>query len=145
MSFWLDKTMHEMTESEWESLCDGCAKCCVFKFEDEDSGHILQTDVVCGLLDLNTCSCTQYPKRKELVPDCITITPDNILSLKWMPHSCAYRLVAEGKDLPDWHPLKTGNPLSTQEASRSVQGQVVSEQEVDDIEQRIIGWFDPSN
>ena len=143
MSFWLTKSMHEMTSEEWESLCDGCAKCCIFKFEDDDTGHIMQTDVVCGLLDLDSCRCTEYEGRKTLVPDCISITPDNILSLKWMPHSCAYRLVAEGKDLPEWHPLKTGDPTSTMKADRSVKNQVVSERLVEDIEERIIGWFDP--
>ena len=87
--FWKAKTLEEMTTQEWESLCDGCAKCCIFKFEEDDTGHILQTDVVCKLLDIDSCRCTNYPQRKSLVPDCITITPQNILQLKWMPTSCS--------------------------------------------------------
>ncbi|PCJ48124.1 MAG: hypothetical protein COA74_09650 [Gammaproteobacteria bacterium] len=143
--FWKTKSLQEMTSSEWESICDGCAKCCIFKFEEDDTGHILQTDVVCKLLDLDTCHCTKYEQRKTLVPDCITITPDNILQLKWMPASCSYRLLAQGDDLPAWHSLVTGNPKSMQLANKTVQGRVVSEIEVDDIEDRIIGWFDPNN
>lgn len=143
--YWKYKKLEEMTTEEWESICDGCAKCCVIKFEEDETGHILQTDVVCKLLDLGSCSCTKYDQRKVLVPDCISITPQNILQLKWMPASCSYRLLAEGKDLPSWHPLLTGDRQSTQKAEKSVQGRVVSETEVDDIEDRIIGWFDPNN
>jgi len=143
--FWKHKSMAELTQKEWESLCDGCAKCCVFKFEEEETGHILQTDVVCKLLDLETCHCTKYQKRNTLVPDCITITAENILSLKWMPSSCAYRLVALREDLPTWHPLVSKNSRSTIEAAMTVQGRVVSESEVDDIEEHIIGWFDPNS
>ena len=143
MGFWHTKAMHEMTTEEWESLCDGCAKCCILKYEDEDTGYIHQTDVVCHLLDIPNCRCTAYADRMTLVPDCVKITPDNILQLKWMPHSCSYRLIAEGKDLPDWHPLVTGDAESTHKHDRSVRGHVVSASEVDDPEERIIGWFDP--
>lgn len=144
-SFWKTKTLDQMSQEEWESLCDGCAKCCIFKFEEEETGHILQTDVVCKYLDLEVCRCTQYKKRKELVPDCISITPDNILQLKWMPETCAYRLLATGQALPDWHPLVTSDPKSARKAGKTVQGRVVSETEVDDIEEHIIGWFDPDD
>ena len=144
-AFWKTKSLDQMTTTEWESICDGFAKCCIFKFEEDETGHILQTDVVCKLLDLDNCSCTKYAERKKLVPDCITITPANILELKWMPASCSYRLLAENKDLPSWHPLITGDAKSTQLANKSVQGRVVSERDVDDIEDRIIGWFDPNN
>ena len=144
-AFWETKSLAEMNQQEWESLCDGCAKCCVFKFEEDETGHIMQTDVVCKLLNLENCQCTRYPERKQLVPDCISITHDNILDLKWMPASCAYRVLAEGKKLPDWHPLISKDPLSMQKAGETVQGNVVSENEVDDIEDRIIGWFDPNN
>jgi len=143
--FWITKSLTEMTDKEWESLCDGCAKCCIFKFEEDETGHILQTDVVCKLLALDTCSCTKYEQRKTLVPDCITITPENILQLKWMPASCSYRLLALGKQLPKWHPLVTQDSKSAQQAGKTVQGRVVSESDVDDVEQRIIGWFDPNN
>ena len=143
--FWKTKDLKDMNSDEWESLCDGCAKCCIFKFEEDETGHILQTDVVCKLLNIDTCSCSKYEQRKVLVPDCITITPDNILDLKWMPASCSYRLLALGKDLPTWHPLVTENSQSAQLADKTVQGRVISETEVDDIEDRIIGWFDPNN
>jgi len=142
--FWETVPLSEMTQVQWESLCDGCAKCCIFKFEEDDTGHILQTDVVCKYLDLDKCSCTEYAKRKVLVPDCISITHDNILDLKWMPSSCSYRLLALGESLPEWHPLISGNSNSMKEADMTVQGHVISENEVDDIEDRIIGWFDPT-
>ncbi|RKZ99984.1 MAG: YcgN family cysteine cluster protein, partial [Gammaproteobacteria bacterium] len=125
--FWKHTALEQMDQQQWESLCDGCGKCCIFKFEEDETGHILQTDVVCKLLDLSNCKCTKYPERKILVPDCITITPDNILELKWMPESCSYRLLALGKDLPRWHPLVTGDEKSAQDANRTVQGMVVSE------------------
>ena len=141
--FWKNKTLEQMSDTEWESLCDGCAKCCVFKFEEEETGNILQTDVVCKLLNLENCSCIHYGQRKELVPDCISITAENILQLKWMPASCSYRLIAQGMDLPEWHPLLTGDRNSTQKAQMTVQGNVISEAEVKDVEERIIGWFDP--
>ena len=145
IDFWKIKSLEQMTSAEWESICDGCAKCCIFKFEDDETERILQTDVVCKLLDLSSCSCTKYGKRNQLVPDCITITAENILQLKWMPSSCSYRLLAEGKDLPMWHPLITKDSKSTPLAGKTVQGNVVSESEVDDIEERIIGWFDPDS
>ena len=143
--FWKHKTLDQMSSDEWESLCDGCAKCCVFKFEEDETGHILQTDVVCKLLDINRCSCTRYEQRKVLVPDCISITAGNILHLKWMPASCSYRLLAEGKELPDWHPLVSNDPDSAKKEGKTIQGQVISESEVDNVEERIIGWFDPNN
>ncbi len=143
--FWKNKSLQEMTPEEWESLCDGCAKCCIFKFEEAETGHIMQTDVVCKLLDLDTCYCSRYEQRKILVPDCITISPENILQLKWMPVTCSYRLLALGKELPNWHPLVTGNKKSAIAADKTVQGNVVSETEIDDLEQRIIGWFDPES
>ncbi len=142
-AFWETKELHEMTQEEWESLCDGCAKCCLFQFEDEDSGRLLQTDVVCGLLDIDKCQCTDYSNRQARVPDCIQITPENILSLNWMPESCTYRQLALGNDIPEWHPLKTGERGSTVELGHSVRGKVVSANDVDDIEDRIISWFQP--
>ncbi|MCP4270670.1 MAG: YcgN family cysteine cluster protein [Gammaproteobacteria bacterium] len=144
-NYWQQKPLTQMNDKEWESLCDGCAKCCIFKFEEDETGHILQTDVVCKLLDLTNCHCTQYKQRKQLVPDCISITPENILHLKWMPETCSYRLLALGKNLPKWHPLITGDQKSAQHAGKTVQGDVVSETEVDDLESRIIGWFDPKD
>jgi uncharacterized cysteine cluster protein YcgN (CxxCxxCC family) len=141
--FWETKTMHEMTEAEWEAICDGCARCCLYQFEDEDTGRLLQTDVVCGLLDINECRCTDYENRHERMPGCIRVTPDNILTLDWMPDSCSYRRIALGRGLAGWHPLITGIESSTRDLGHSVRGRVVSANEVDDIEARIISWFEP--
>ncbi|MBN9060898.1 MAG: hypothetical protein BGP06_16065 [Rhizobiales bacterium 65-9] len=122
--FWLDKTLEDMTEQEWESLCDGCARCCLIKLEDEDTGKILHTDIGCKLLDGETCRCKDYPRRSTRVPDCVTLTPEAVRALTWLPPTCAYRLVAEGKDLFDWHPLKTGDSGSVHRAGVSVKGRV---------------------
>ena len=103
--FWKTKSLAEMSAEEWESLCDGCGKCCVLKLEDVDSGDIYYTDVACKLLDCASARCTDYPNRKASVPDCVVLRPDNLASLFWMPTSCAYRVVFEGGDLPEWHPL----------------------------------------
>lgn len=141
--FWETKPLNELSKEEWESLCDGCAKCCLFQFEDEDTGHLLQTDVVCGLLDLEQCRCTDYENRSVRVPDCIQITPENILTLNWMPESCTYKQLAMGNGIPDWHPLLTKEADSTISSGNSVQGRAVSANDVDDIESRIISWFEP--
>ena len=125
--FWETKTLSEMTVPEWESLCDGCGLCCLIRFEDEDTGTIMPTRVSCKLFDADLCRCSDYAQRKRHVPDCIKLTPYNIDDLMWMPKSCAYRRLHEGKDLPDWHPLVTGDPDSTHKAGVSVRGQVVSE------------------
>ena len=119
-----------MSSSEWESLCDGCGKCCVLKLEDIDTAEIYYTDVGCKLLDCESCRCLNYANRKKLVPDCVVLTPDGLDALHWMPESCAYRLVNEGKDLPAWHPLVTGIANSTHLSGNSVAGQVVSEASV---------------
>jgi len=129
--FWKDKTLAELNREEWESLCDGCARCCVIKFEDEDSGRIYTTNVVCELLDIGRCRCTHYANRSTLVPTCLTLTPELIPQLSWMPATCAYRLISEGKDLPSWHPLVSGDPKTVHRAGISVRGKVVSAQNVD--------------
>jgi uncharacterized cysteine cluster protein YcgN (CxxCxxCC family) len=108
--FWKEKPLEDLSVEEWESLCDGCAKCCLIKFEDEDTGRIYHTNVVCELLDIYHCRCTRYPERSVLVPTCLTLNPELIHELKWMPETCAYRLLAEGKDLTRWHPLLSGIP-----------------------------------
>ena len=140
--FWRRKRLAEMTRDEWESLCDGCGKCCLLKLEDEDSGEIEHTDVACHLLDLGTCRCGNYPKRKQIVPDCVILTPKAIEELRWMPTTCAYRLLNEGKDLPAWHPLISGDQASVTRAGISVKGRVVSETEVEDadLEDHIVIW-----
>ena len=140
--FWQTKSLEEMTHEEWESLCDGCGKCCLIKLEDGDSGEIDHTDVACKLLDLETCRCGNYARRKQIVPDCIVLTPDKINSLRWMPSTCAYRLISEGKDLPDWHPLVSGEFESVHRAGISVRGRAVSEDDVpdEDLEDHIVAW-----
>jgi uncharacterized cysteine cluster protein YcgN (CxxCxxCC family) len=130
MAFWEEKTLEEMTGAEWEALCDGCARCCLIKLEDEDSGEIVTSNVHCRLLDAGTCRCTDYAHRKEKVPDCIKLTPGNVGAIKWMPKSCAYRRLAEGRGLAWWHPLISGDPQTVVTAGVSVRGRTIGETEV---------------
>ena len=132
LPFWKTKRLDEMTREEWESLCDGCAKCCLVKFEDEDTGRVYHTNVVCEYLEIYHCRCTRYAERSVLVPTCLTLTPLLAGSLKWMPDTCAYRLLAEGRDLPLWHPLVSGDPATVHKAGISVRGKVVSGRDVED-------------
>jgi len=130
--FWRTKTLEEMNAAEWESLCDGCGLCCLIRFEDEDTGVVTPTWVACKLFDGGTCRCSNYPQRRRYVHDCIKLTPRNIKALPWMPLSCAYRRLYEGKDLPSWHPLVTGDPESVHRAGVSVRGQTINENTLDD-------------
>jgi uncharacterized cysteine cluster protein YcgN (CxxCxxCC family) len=141
--FWEQKKLADMTPDEWESLCDGCAQCCVVKLEDADTGDVHFTDVVCHLLDQQQCRCTDYPHRSIRVPDCVLLTPDNLDRLSWMPYSCAYRRLAEGRGLAWWHPLVSGSSDSVHESAASVRGKVVSEEyvEEDDLELHVIDWI----
>ena len=132
--FWEFKRLEAMTVAEWESLCDGCGLCCLVRFEDEETGEIIPTRVHCRLFDPDRCRCTDYAARKKHVPDCIKLTPHNIEALEWMPPSCAYRRLHEGKDLPHWHPLITGDPDSVHRAGISVRGQTISEAVLADAE-----------
>lgn len=136
--FWQTKRLDEMNEAEWESLCDGCGQCCLHKLEDASSGEITPTDVACSFLDLGSCRCADYKNRQANVPDCVNLTPNLVPTLKWLPATCAYRLVEEGRDLFWWHPLISGDMESVHEAGISVRGKVVSEDDVEDIEQRTI-------
>ena len=140
--FWRAKRLDEMNREEWESLCDGCAKCCLIKLEDEDTGEIEYTDIACRLLDAETCRCKDYANRSVLVPDCVTLTPANLEEIDWMPPSCAYRLLKEGKDLPWWHPLRSGEYEAVRLAGMSVHGRFLYEDEADmeDLEARIVDW-----
>ena len=118
--FWEAKRLEQMTVQEWESLCDGCGLCCLVRFEDDDTGEIIPTKVSCKLFDANLCRCIDYENRKKHVPDCIKLTPWNIEALEWMPKSCGYRRVWEGRGLADWHPLVSGDPDSVHKAGVSV-------------------------
>ena len=138
--FFETKSLAEMNTAEWESLCDGCGKCCVILLQEEDSERVYRTNLACKLLDLETVRCSDYANRHQRVPGCVRLTPDNIADLAWMPDTCAYRLLAEGKPLPDWHPLKSGDPRSPERAGISVKGQLVPEGQVpeDDWEDHIV-------
>ena len=135
--FWRRKTLEQMTTQEWESLCDGCGLCCLVRFEDEDTGEIVPTRVACQLFDQHLCRCTDYAARRKTVPDCIKLTPYNIEKLRWMPKSCAYRRLHEGKPLPVWHPLVTGDAQSVHAAGVSVRDQTISETCLDDPDQAL--------
>ena len=123
--FWLHKSLDEMNQQEWESLCDGCGKCCLEKLEDEDSGQIYTTAISCRLLDCTTCKCSNYEERFKYMDDCIKLTPKKVKEISWLPKSCAYRLVKEKKDLPLWHPLLTNNKNSTIESKNSAKEFVI--------------------
>lgn len=132
--FWETKRLQQMTAREWESLCDGCGLCCLIRFEDEDTGEVVPTRISCRLFDGDSCGCKDYPNRKQHVPDCIQLTPWIIEGLGWMPRSCAYRRLNEGKPLPAWHPLLTGDRESVHAAGVSVRGQTISEDTLDDAD-----------
>jgi uncharacterized cysteine cluster protein YcgN (CxxCxxCC family) len=140
--FWEEKPLTDMTTAEWESLCDGCGKCCVIKLEDRNAGLIHYTDISCRLLDPETCRCKSYANRKDHVPDCVQLNPKKLDTLPWMPQSCAYRLLHEGKPLPDWHPLLTGDPESTHKAGQSVLGEIYPEGDIEeeDYPEHIKNW-----
>ena len=139
--FWQTVKLADMTAAQWEAVCDRCAKCCLVKLQDEDSGEIVFTDIVCNLLDQQTCRCAHYAERTKLVPDCVKLTKDNLDKIDFMPPSCAYRLLHEGKDLPQWHPLVSGHADSVVEAGMSVKGRVIAEMTFDgDSEDRVVDW-----
>lgn len=134
-SFWKSKSLSELSREEWESLCDGCGRCCLNKIEDADTGRFLDTRAACRLLDLRTCRCRDYANRSTQVPDCVTLTTGNVAKLGWLPPTCAYRLRSEGKNLPWWHPLVSGRRETVEEAGISIKGEVFSEEglTVDDM------------
>ena len=140
--FWRTKRLDEMNPAEWESLCDGCGRCCLNKLEDEDTGEIAWTDVACRLLDGQSCRCVDYPGRQSLVPDCIQLDPAAVRGLSWLPPTCGYRLIEEGRDLYWWHPLLSGDPETVHEAGVSVRGRTVSEEAwpPETLEGRIVAW-----
>lgn len=139
--FWETVPLKKMTAKEWEALCDGCGKCCLNKLEDEETGHVELTCVSCRLLDDETCLCSNYENRHSYVPECIVLKPSNLgKHAYWMPQTCAYRLLWDGKPLYDWHPLITGDPSSVHEAGVSMRGRTVAENTIseDDWEEYII-------
>ena len=140
--FWR-KPLQEMSVPEWESLCDGCGRCCLVKLEDEDTAEVHFTSVACKLLDAGTCKCSDYPNRQAKVSDCIKLTPEIIASISWLPPTCGYRLVQEGKDLPWWHPLISGTQETVHEAGVSVRGRVAGMEDkvdVDDLPDYLVSW-----
>jgi uncharacterized cysteine cluster protein YcgN (CxxCxxCC family) len=139
--FWITTPLEEMIPEMWESLCDGCAKCCLQKLEDEETREIYNTNIVCDLLNLDSCRCTRYRERSKLVPNCVTLTPKDLADPYWLPQTCAYRLLAEGKPLPDWHPLVSGDPDSVEKAGHSIRGKVIRESEADDWEHHLVDWL----
>ncbi len=131
--FWEQKRLEEMSKTEWEALCDGCGKCCLNKLEDEDTGEVALTRVACRLFDDSSCRCSRYETRHAYVPECIVLSPSTIADhAYWLPATCAYRLVWEGRPLYGWHPLLSGTPDSVHAAGVSVQGATVSEAAIDD-------------
>ena len=142
--FWERFSLAELDAEEWEALCDGCARCCMVKLQDETSDEIVYTAVVCHLLDLSTCRCTAYGDRHRLVPDCIDFTAGIVEQLSWLPRSCAYRRIAEGRPLADWHWLVCGDRNAVHEAGVSVRGRVVSEAGVPEeaLEDMVVHWVE---
>jgi len=133
-SFWKTKPLHAMTSQEWESLCDGCAQCCLNKLEDVDTGEIYFTRVACQFVENESCRCSHYPQRRNVAPDCLQITPKLAKEVPWLPKTCAYKLLANGDDLPPWHPLVSGNPDSTHKAGASIRGKFIYETQIGEDE-----------
>jgi len=140
--FWETKNLIDMNENEWESLCDKCGKCCVIKLEDFDTQEVHYTNVSCKLLCEKSASCKDYENRKSIVPDCIILSPDNLKELKWMPETCAYKLLNEGKNLPYWHPLLSGNDKEIVNSGNSVKNRVTNENKIKikDLPDYIFNW-----
>lgn len=129
--FWITTPLHELTPAQWESLCDGCGRCCLEKLENRKTGRVFYTWVSCYLLDIKTCRCSDYTHRRQLMPSCIRLTPDNIKRIKWLPKTCAYRILVNGGDLEWWHPLVSGDPETVHKAGVSVRHLAVSETTID--------------
>ncbi len=138
--FWERKSLAEMNRQEWESLCDSCGKCCLHKLEDDETGEVYYCNVVCHLFNMDTCTCGDYPNRDTLVPECAVLTVENIPQFGWMPKTCAYRLLSEGKPLPEWHPLISGDPESVYRAGHSVRDRVTIEDADTDLQCHITDW-----
>ena len=138
--FWATVPLDQMTSEQWESLCDGCGRCCLHKLRDEDTNEVSHTNVSCRLLDTGTCRCSKYEHRQEFVPDCVSVTPQALPDIDWLPPSCGYRRVAEGRGLAWWHPLVSGTPDTVHEAGVSVRGRAVNERRAGPLEHYIVEW-----
>lgn len=144
--FWKTKTLAEMNETEWESLCDNCGRCCIVSLEDEDTAEIYLTDVACQLFDSGACRCSDYLNRQKRVHDCVKLTPENVPTLNWLPQTCAYRMVSEKRDLYWWHPLVSGDPDTVHDANVSIRGKTRPEGRlrVPGLMKRITKWPAPN-
>ncbi len=140
--FWAAKNLQDMSREEFESLCDGCGKCCLHKLEEEDTGDVYYTSIACRYLDVDACQCTQYNQRQQVVPGCVVLTPEAVKDTYWLPETCAYRLIDQGLPLFDWHPLVSGDTNSVHQAGMSVSGKVRTEVGIaeDDYEDYIVRW-----
>lgn len=138
--FWKTKALDEMTTAEWESLCDGCGRCCLHKLRDEVTEEVSFTNVACHLLDLHSCACGDYARRQQKVPDCVALTPQALEEIDWLPPSCAYRRLAEGRDLAWWHPLVSGDQQTVHTAGVSVRGRAISERHAGPLEHHMVEW-----
>lgn len=138
--FWQTKRLDQMTVAEWESLCDGCGKCCLEKLQDTDTGEICYTNVACKLLDTQSCRCRDYRNRQRIVATCRKLTPQNVRQLTWLPSTCAYRLLAFGQPLADWHPLVCGDRERVHTAGQSVRGRAVPARSAGRLESHIVTW-----
>ena len=139
--FWRTKTLSEMSDAEWEALCDGCGQCCKVKLENVGTGEVIDTQVACKLLDLHTCRCSDYPNRQSKVPGCLRLSPALVPALGWLPETCGYRRVAAGEDLPEWHHLRCGDREEVHRLGISVRGQVYSEADIDDLDDVLSDWY----
>lgn len=146
-SFWENKKLNELSNEEWEALCDRCGKCCVIKLIDEETNLLYYTNVSCHLFNSSSCNCNDYKNRKRLVKDCVKLNPESLDSLKWLPNSCSYKLIHEGKKLPNWHPLIQGNRIKMEKGKHSVKGRVISEKKIknDNFEEYIFDWNKENN
>ena len=137
--YWRKKKLEEMSHREWESLCDGCGKCCLHKIRGDD-GKLKSTNVACRLLDTQSCKCTNYSQRRNIVPDCAVLSPKSLDAIDWLPKTCAYFLVKNGKDLPHWHPLVTGNPDTVHTIRVSVRERCISERDAGPLHTHVVPW-----
>ncbi len=138
--FWQTKRLDEMTPEEWESLCDRCGRCCLHKLRDEATNALSFTNVSCRLLDLDSCQCSDYARRRRRVPDCVSLTPETLKDIDWLPPSCAYRRLRDGQDLLWWHPLVSGDPDTVHQAGISVRGRAMSERRAGALEDHVVDW-----